>query len=98
VDFPRWTYDYEFPDIGIRQSSNGHARYEITEGDPLSAEMSLAYRVDQIRSDGTFTHESRARMTCDMTHFHLTAETVITENGTEIRRRSWQKAIPRDHI
>ena len=98
VDFPRWTYDHEFPDIGIRQRSDGFARYQITEGDPLSAEMSLAYRVDQIRRDGTFTHESRARMTCDATHFHLTAETVITENGSEIRRRNWKRAIPRDHI
>jgi putative CocE/NonD family hydrolase len=98
VDFPRWNFDYEMPDIGIRQSSQGHARYEILESDPLSAEMSLAYRVDQRRADGIFTHESSARMTCDATHFHLTAETVIFENGTEIRRRNWQRAFKRDHL
>ena len=98
VDFPRWTYDTEMTDIGIRQRSEGFARYEITEGDPLSAEMSTRYTVDQIRADGTFSHESTSRMTCDATHFHITAETVIRENGAELRRLSWQKAIPRNHI
>lgn len=52
VDFPRWTYDTEMTDIGIRQRSTGHARYRIVEGDPLSAAMETAYRVDQIRADG----------------------------------------------
>jgi uncharacterized protein len=98
VDFPRWTYDHEMSDIGIRQASDGHARYEMTEGDPLSAEMSTRYVVVQTRADGVFTHESTSRMTCDATHFHVTAEVVILENGAEIARKHWQEAIPRDHI
>lgn len=98
VDFPRWCYDHEFPDIGIRQSSEGHARYSITEGDPLSAAMETAYRVDQTRADGVFSHESRSRMTCDERHFHFWAETVIRENGAEIARREWSEEIPRDHL
>jgi putative CocE/NonD family hydrolase len=98
VDFPRWTYDHEMPDIGIRQRSTGHARYDITEGDPLSAEATTAYRVEQIRADGVFVHESSGRLTCDTTHFHIGAEVVILENGQEIHRRSWQESIPRDHI
>ena len=98
VDFPRWTYDHELTDIGIRQASEGHARYEITEGDPLSAEMSSRYVVVQTRADGVFTHDSTSRMTCDFTHFHVQAEVVITENGHEIHRRTWNEAIARDHI
>ena len=98
VDFPRWTYDHEFTDIGIRQASDGHARYTITEGDPLSADISTHYRVTQTRADGVFTHESTSRMTCDATHFHVQAEIILTENGTEMFRRNWQEAIPRDHL
>lgn len=98
VDFPRWTYDTEMTDINIRQRSTGHARYIITEGDPLSAVTETAYRVEQIRADGVFLHESTGRMTCDLTHFHIAAEVVITENGQEIHRRNWQEAILRDHI
>jgi uncharacterized protein len=98
IDFPRWTYDHEMPDIGIRQRSSGHARYRVTEGDPLSAETTTAYRVEQIRADGVFVHESSGRMTCDATHFHIGAEVVILENGTEIHRRTWAESIPRDHI
>ncbi|MBL9053753.1 MAG: CocE/NonD family hydrolase, partial [Tabrizicola sp.] len=98
VDFPRWTYDYEMTDIGIRQRSTGHARYIVTEGDPLSAVTETAYRVEQIRPDGEFVHQSTGRMSCDLTHFHFAAEIVILENGTEIHRRQWQEAIPRDHL
>ena len=98
VDFPRWTYDHEMTDIGIRQRSSGHARYIITEGDPLSAVTETAYRVEQIRADGVFVHESTGRMSCDLTHFHVEAEITILENGTEIHRRQWREAIPRDHI
>ena len=98
VDFPRWTYDHEFTDIGIRQASDGFARHTITEGQPLSAEMSTHYRVTQTRADGTFTHESTSRMTCDHENFHVQAEIILTENGAEIFRRTWQEAIPRDHI
>ena len=98
VDFPRWCYDHEFPDIGIRQASEGHARYEIVEGDPLSAAMQTSYRVVQTRLDGVFTHESSSRMTCDENSFHLCAQTVILENGQEIARMEWAEEIPRDHL
>lgn len=98
VDFPRWCYDHEFPDIGIRQASEGHARYTITEGDPLSAAMETAYRVVQTRVDGVFTHESRSRMTCDEKSFHLWMQTVIRENGEEIAHKEWREEIPRDHL
>lgn len=98
IDFPRWTYDHEYPDIGIRQASDGHARYTLTEGDPLSAEISTFYNVTQTRSDAVFTHQSSSKMTCDATHFYVTAEIILTENGVEIFRRQWSEAIPRDHI
>ena len=98
VDFPRWCYDHEFPDIGIRQASEGHARYEITDSDPLSAAMETSYRVVQTRADGVFTHDSCSRMTCDEKVFHIWAETVIRENGIEIARQEWSEDIPRDHL
>lgn len=98
VDFPRWCYDHEFPDIGIRQASDGHVRYEITEGDPLSAAMETSYRVIQSRADGVFTHDSRSQMTCDEKAFRIWAETVIHENGVEIARQEWREEIPRDHL
>lgn len=98
VDFPRWTFDQTLEDIGIRQASEGYARYEVVEGDPLSASMDTSYRVTQIRPDATLGHESRSRMTCDATHFHVLAELRITEDGHEIFRHEWSQAIPRDHL
>ena len=98
VDFPRWCYDHEFPDIGIRQASEGHARYVITDGNPLTATVETSYKVVQTRKDGVFVHISSSRMTCDESHFHYWAETVIHENGKEIARKAWSQEIPRDHI
>ncbi len=37
VDFPRWTYAHEMPDIGQTVTSDALARFIITDGDPLSA-------------------------------------------------------------
>ncbi|THD85617.1 CocE/NonD family hydrolase [Aliigemmobacter aestuarii] len=98
VDFPRWTYDHTMTDIGIRQASEGFARYEIIDGDPLSACLVTRYRVSQIRADATLGHESETRLSCDATHFHLSAWLRITENGHEVFRRAWNEAIQRDHI
>jgi hypothetical protein len=98
VDFPRWCYDHEFPDIGIRQASEGHVHYLITESNPLSATAETAYHVVQTRADGVFAHHSRSRLTCDERSFHFWAETVIHENGAEIARKEWAEEIPRDHI
>ena len=48
VDFPRWTYRKDMHDIGQTQRSSAFARYEIIDGDPLSA--TLDHRVR--RGDG----------------------------------------------
>ncbi len=98
VDFPRWTYQMEMPDIATTTTSKGYARFEITDGDPLSAETSCEYHVTLHRPEVTAGHHSRTRMTCDATHFHLHTALQVTENGTEIFTRSWARSIPRDHL
>ncbi len=98
VDFPRWTYDCEMTDIGQRVTSEGFARFQITGNDPLSAVTECGYKVALHRSDVVAGHASGARMTCDATHFHLTTWAEVSENGTQIFRRDWQKSVPRDHL
>ena len=98
VDFPRWTYVCEMPDIATTTTSRGYARFHITDGDPLSAETICEYHVTLKRPEVTATHHSLTRMTCDASHFHLTTELQVTENGTEIAARSWARSIPRDFV
>ena len=98
VDFPRWTYALEMPDIATTTTSKGYARFEITDGDPLSAETTCEYHVTLNRPEVEAGHHSHTRMTCDASHFHLETALQVTENGTEIFQRTWTRSFPRDFI
>jgi hypothetical protein len=98
VDFPRWTYDTDLPAIGTRTHGTGLARYRIADGDPLSARCETRYTVTIVRPDGSFGHESETELSCDATHFRLTARLTVTENGTAVFTRSWDERIARDHL
>ena len=98
VDFPRWTYDCEMTDINQRVTSDGFARFEITDGDPLSAATECGYTVTLARADVVAAHASGTKMTCDAKHFHLTTWLEVSENGVVIARRDWQQSFPRDNV
>ena len=98
VDFPRWTYKKEMPDIGQTQISEGFARYEITDGDPLSAKAMTDYRVEMARKDTTIMHHSRGLLTCDAKNFIVEMDLEIQENGVRIFERKWHERIKRDMV
>ena len=98
VDFPRWTYACEMPDIATTTTSRGYARFHITEGDPLSAETVCEYHVTLKRPEVEAGHHSRTRMTCDAGHFHLTTDLEVFEDGRQIFARTWNRSIPRDFV
>ena len=98
VDFPRWTYDTQMPDIATTSRSAGYARYIITDGDPLSARTEVGYSVDIERSGVKATHISSGILTCDATHFRLQTDLTVLENDVPIFRRSWDERIARDMV
>ena len=98
VDFPRWTYETQMPDIATTSRSAGYARYIITDGDPLSARTEVGYSVDIERSGVKATHISSGILTCDATHFRLQTDLTVLENDVPIFRRSWDERIARDMV
>ena len=98
VDFSRWTAKKKMPDIGHVHTSHGLARYEITDGDPLSARTLTEYRVEIARADTVVEHHSTGTLSCDATHFRIEMDLTIRENGTRIYHRHWDERIARDHI
>ena len=96
VDFPRWTRHTELADIGIVNKSAGGVRYEITDGDPLSAKTITEYRIELQRPDTTVTHHSRGSLTCDATHFTVEMQVTVYENDAIVFERDWNERIPRD--
>lgn len=98
VDFPRWSGVTEMPDIGHIHRGLGLSRYEITEGDPLSATTTTRFHV-QIERGGTLTeHLSEGRLTCDATHFRVEMDLTVSENGKTVFARRWDERIARDHV
>ena len=98
VDFPRWTYETHMPDIATTARSAGHARYIITDGNPLSARTEVGYSVDIERSGTKATHISQGVLTCDATHFRLQTELTVLENDIQIFHRTWDERIARDMV
>ena len=98
VDFPRWTYAVEFPDIDQTIHSAGLCRHEITDGDPLSARCYTEYSVEHIRPDAVIRHHSTGTLTCDATHFRLQAELTIHEGAAQVFHRIWDERIARDMV
>ena len=98
VNFPRWTYATEMPDIGQTVTSSGYARFHITDGDPLSATSECGYSVVIKRKDTTVGHRSEGTLTCDATHFRVTTHLTVTENGEPVFERHWDERIARDLV
>jgi putative CocE/NonD family hydrolase len=98
VDFPRWTSKKEMPDIGQTHISEGLARYEIIDGDPLSAKIITDFRVELARKDTTIAHHSRGTMTCDAKNFMIEMDLEIFENGVSQYQRKWRERIKRDMV
>lgn len=98
VDFPRWTYAKHMHDINQTQRSSAFARYEIIDGDPLSATLITEYDVEMVRPDATISHRSTGRMTCDATHFIVEMDLRIGENGKTVFERQWHERIARDMV
>ncbi|MBI1220025.1 MAG: CocE/NonD family hydrolase [Rhodobacteraceae bacterium] len=98
VDFPRWSGVTDMPDIGHIHRGLGLSRYEITEGDPLSATTTTRFQVQIERGGTTTEHLSEGRLTCDATHFRVEMEVTGRENGQVVFTRRWDERIPRDHV
>ena len=98
VDFPRWTYASTMQDISTKCASQAFARYEIIDGDPLTATAITGYDVTITRTDAVIGHHSTCRMTCTATHFCVETELRATENGNEVFRKSWSEKFERHHV
>ena len=98
VDFPRWTGKREMTDIQQTFTSECLSRYEIIDGDPLSAKTITDFRVELARKDTTIMHHSRGTLTCDAKNFIVDMNLEIQENGVTTFERKWHERIKRDMV
>ena len=74
------------------------ARYRLTEGDPLSAEVECATTVELERGDWAIRTEITSRMTCTRDAFLVTTTLDAYDGGRRCHARRWTHEIPRDGV
>ncbi|MEM1351712.1 MAG: CocE/NonD family hydrolase [Pseudomonadota bacterium] len=83
---------------GLVTGSVARERWDIHPDDPLSARGTCHWTQEMRRDSVDLRTETHSEMTCDATHFHLTARVEAYENDTLIYSRDLSDSIPRDHI
>lgn len=82
----------------IEAEDTSTARYEIVEGDPLSARVVVENSSGVGRDDWRADAYVRGEMTCDAEAFHLVHELRVAEDGGDVWSRTFRASIPRDHV
>lgn len=72
--------------------------WDIRDDDPLSARHETQWRFTIGRGDWQTRTETHCVMTCDATHFHITARLEAFEGEVRLIERSWRFCTPRDGI
>lgn len=98
VDFPRYNFRKTLPDIDQTQTSSGLVRYEITDGDPLSAVTTSDFKFTMQCAEVTVHHHSTGRLSCTATHFRVQKTLAVHDGDTLIFERQWDEEIARDMV
>ena len=87
-----------FDRIGLEVGTHGKYRFDIDEGNPLSAMAEMQKTETIARGDWQVRIETAMRLTCTGDAFRLTASLQAFEGETEVCRRDWDREIPRDLV
>ena len=82
----------------IEAEDTSSARYEIVEGDPLSARVVVENTSAIGRDAWQMIARVKGEMTCDEHDFHLVHELVVHEGDDQVFSRTYRRSIPRDHV
>jgi putative CocE/NonD family hydrolase len=82
--------------IGLELSTKGHSRYDVGEGDPLSA-VAVMQGTDTILRDAwQIRIETHMRISCTRDAFLVSASLRAWEGSSQVCDREWDRSIPRD--
>ncbi len=93
---------FRLPD-GLTMDEENHDRFEIREGDPLSASVESTRRLGLARDGWRVEVRTSSRMTADRDSFHL-LDTLEAFEGDgndgwrQVFERTWDRSIPRDLV
>jgi hypothetical protein len=86
------------PDNGLEWEGLATETFTICEDDPLSAAQRLQCYLSYRRAGWQVRLETDSRLTCNADNFYLAHTLAAYEGESEVFSKSWQTAIPRDHL
>ncbi len=89
---------YTIDDIDLETDLRHEERFHITEDEPNSAKVDIAYSLRIGRGDWQVRAETRSVMSSTATEFVLRATLDAYEGDTRILSRNWQSRIPRNGV
>ncbi|MGH6717797.1 MAG: CocE/NonD family hydrolase, partial [Alphaproteobacteria bacterium] len=87
---------YRLDAIDLTLGYQALERSTIADADPATARTEMTRKVSLARGDWAVRIETSIGVTCDVTHFHVTARLDAFEGDRRIFTRDWREAIPRD--
>lgn len=89
---------YYLDDVDMEVDAYGTERHSIIEGDPLSAEQTIAWAFEHSRGNWRARVESDVSITCSATHLHVTMGYRAFDGDELFAERREHKDLPRHFI
>ncbi|HSL09828.1 MAG TPA: CocE/NonD family hydrolase [Actinomycetota bacterium] len=83
---------------GLTLIEENHDRFDIVEGDPLSASVTSTRRLRLERGGWRVEVRTTSRMTADGERFFLADRVETFESDRPVFDRTWEREVPRDHV
>jgi uncharacterized protein len=83
---------------GLTLIEDNHDRFEIVEGDPLSASVTSGRRLRLERGSWRVDVRTTSSMTSDAERFRLFDRLEAREGDDLVFERTWERDVPRDHV
>jgi hypothetical protein len=84
--------------LGLELGTHNEAKFHVEEDDPLSAVNDLRRTWTMSRDAWQIRIETQMRLSCNRDVFLLQGSLRAWEGASEVYRREWDRAIPRDFL
>lgn len=89
---------YRYVDNGVETGRNTYERMRIHPADPLSASAEFRVHARTGHSGWRVDVSAVSTLTADRSHFNLTSQLTVQENGTDVFVREWNRQIARGDL
>ncbi|MDT6942217.1 hypothetical protein RI570_19255 [Brucella pseudogrignonensis] len=87
-----------FDDIGTELSHSLKREFRVRDDNPLTASYVLTQAYRMGREGWMIDIETTTSLRSDHQNFYISGVLNAKENGKDVKQRTWEQTIPRDHL